>query len=185
MTPGPATSGVLYKVETNALLESSLWSFASSCRSHFNHYKYRAMQLLFYYIKNSVALARERAIQTERPPLVREVSASFWGYRMSRGQRNGSPRPYSRLFRLDFLLYNPSSFFFIAKCFGHVDHLQVIYTFYLLPALRYFFIFYMTINQWLRAKIKNWPKQPKDKMDLNNGFVVQSHNFAITVHVTW
>jgi hypothetical protein len=45
--------------------------------------------------KNSVTLARKRTIPTERPPLVREVSANFCGQRLSRGQRNGSLRPYS------------------------------------------------------------------------------------------
>jgi hypothetical protein len=41
---------------------------------------------------NSVALVRERTIPTERPSLVGEVSATFCGYRVSRGQRNESPR---------------------------------------------------------------------------------------------
>jgi hypothetical protein len=44
-------------------------------------------------------LVRKRTITTERPPLVGEVSANFCGYRVSRGQRNGSPRPYSRVSR--------------------------------------------------------------------------------------
>jgi hypothetical protein len=48
---------------------------------------------------NSVVLVRKRTIPTERPPHVGEVSANFCGYRVSRGQRNGSPRPYSRYFR--------------------------------------------------------------------------------------
>jgi hypothetical protein len=48
---------------------------------------------------NSVALARERTIPTERPPLIGEVSANFGGYRVSHGRRNGSPRPKSRLSR--------------------------------------------------------------------------------------
>jgi hypothetical protein len=42
---------------------------------------------------NSVVLVRKRTIPTERPPLVGEVSAHFCGESMSRGQRNGSPRP--------------------------------------------------------------------------------------------
>jgi hypothetical protein len=41
----------------------------------------------------SVALVRKRTIQTEQPPLVGEISANFSGYRVSRGQRNGSTRP--------------------------------------------------------------------------------------------
>jgi hypothetical protein len=48
---------------------------------------------------NSVAFVRERTIPTERPPLVGEVSANFFGYRVLRGQRNGSLRPYSRFSR--------------------------------------------------------------------------------------
>jgi hypothetical protein len=48
--------------------------------------------------KNSVALVRKRAIPTERPPLVGEVTANFCGQRVSRGQRKGSPRPYSRFY---------------------------------------------------------------------------------------
>jgi hypothetical protein len=44
---------------------------------------------------NSVALVRERTIPTERPPPVGEVSAKFAGRGVSRGQRNGSPRPLS------------------------------------------------------------------------------------------
>jgi hypothetical protein len=40
-------------------------------------------------------LVRKRTIPTERPPLV-EVSASFCGQRVSRGQRNASSRPLIR-----------------------------------------------------------------------------------------
>jgi hypothetical protein len=47
---------------------------------------------------NSVALVRKRTIPTERPPLVGEVSANFSGYRVSRGQRNESPRPLISIF---------------------------------------------------------------------------------------
>jgi hypothetical protein len=59
--------------------------------------------------KNSVALVRERTIPTEWPPLVGEVSANFWGYRVSRGQRNGFPRLYSRISRPEPLLFLKSS----------------------------------------------------------------------------
>jgi hypothetical protein len=41
---------------------------------------------------NCRALVSQRTIPTERPPLVGEVSASFSGSRVSRGQRDGSPR---------------------------------------------------------------------------------------------
>jgi hypothetical protein len=50
-------------------------------------------------LKNSVALPRKRPLPTERPPpLVGEVSADFSGYRVSRGQRNESPRPLISVF---------------------------------------------------------------------------------------
>jgi hypothetical protein len=48
---------------------------------------------------NSMALVRKRSIPTERPQLVGEVSANICGYKVSRGQRNGFPRPYSRFSR--------------------------------------------------------------------------------------
>jgi hypothetical protein len=48
--------------------------------------------------KNSEALGRQLTIPTERPPLVGEVSANFSGYRVSRGQRNESPRPLISVF---------------------------------------------------------------------------------------
>jgi hypothetical protein len=41
----------------------------------------------------SVALVRKRAIPTERPPLVGEVSVSFCVQRVLRGQRSEFPRP--------------------------------------------------------------------------------------------
>jgi hypothetical protein len=44
--------------------------------------------------KSYVASVRERTIPTEWPPLVGEVSANFCGYRVPRGQREGSLRPY-------------------------------------------------------------------------------------------
>jgi hypothetical protein len=46
---------------------------------------------------NSVALVRKRTIPTEQPH-VGEVSAKFSGYRLSRGQHNGSPRPLISIF---------------------------------------------------------------------------------------
>jgi hypothetical protein len=48
---------------------------------------------------NSVALFRNRTIPTERPQLVGEVIANFRGYRVSRGQPNGSPRPLISVFQ--------------------------------------------------------------------------------------
>jgi hypothetical protein len=60
-------------------------------------------------INNSVALFRERTIPTKRPPLVGEVSANFCRYGVSRGQRDGSLRPYSRDSRPEPLLFLSSS----------------------------------------------------------------------------
>jgi hypothetical protein len=48
---------------------------------------------------NTVEFVRERTIPTERPPLVGEVTANVYGYWISRGRRNGSLWPYSRLSR--------------------------------------------------------------------------------------
>jgi hypothetical protein len=47
---------------------------------------------------NSVALVRKRTIPTERPPLVGEVSTNFSEERVSRGQRNESPRLLNSVF---------------------------------------------------------------------------------------
>jgi hypothetical protein len=48
---------------------------------------------------------RERSIPTERPPLVGEVIANFCGSRVTRGQRDGSLRPYSGFSRQELLLF--------------------------------------------------------------------------------
>jgi hypothetical protein len=48
---------------------------------------------------------RERTIPTERPPLVGEVIANFFGWRVPRGQRDGSLRPYSRFSKQEPLLF--------------------------------------------------------------------------------
>jgi hypothetical protein len=53
----------------------------------------------------SVALVRKRTIPTEQPPLVGEVSVNFCGKRVSHGQGNGSPQPYSWISRLKPLLF--------------------------------------------------------------------------------
>ena len=53
-----------------------------------------ALSKVQYNHTHSVALVHERTIPTERPPPVGEVSANFFADRgVSRGQRNGSPRP--------------------------------------------------------------------------------------------
>jgi hypothetical protein len=59
------------------------------------------------YKKNSMASVHKRTIPTERPPLVSEVSANF--LRVTRGQRDESLRPYSRISRPEPLLLLPSS----------------------------------------------------------------------------
>jgi hypothetical protein len=61
-------------------------------------------------INNYVTLVRERTIQTERPPLVGEVTANFCGWWVPHGQRDGSLRPYSGISRPESLLFLPSSF---------------------------------------------------------------------------
>jgi hypothetical protein len=55
-------------------------------------------------------LVRERTIQTERPPHVGEVSANVCRYRVSRGQRGGSPRPYYRFSIPEPLLFLPRTY---------------------------------------------------------------------------
>jgi hypothetical protein len=62
---------------------------------------------------NSVALVRQQTMPTERPPLVAEVSANSCRYRVSRGHRIRSLRPYSRLSRPEPLLFLPSSSSFV------------------------------------------------------------------------
>jgi hypothetical protein len=48
----------------------------------------------------NVALVRNRTILTERPPYVSEVSTNFCGKKVSRGQRNWSPRPLISIFQI-------------------------------------------------------------------------------------
>jgi hypothetical protein len=48
---------------------------------------------------------RERTMPTERPPLVGEVTANLCGFRVPRGQRDGSLRPYSRFSRQEPLFF--------------------------------------------------------------------------------
>jgi hypothetical protein len=58
---------------------------------------------------NSVVCVLKRTTPTERPPLVGEVNANVCGYRVPRGQRDGSLQPYSRLYRPESLLFLSSS----------------------------------------------------------------------------
>jgi hypothetical protein len=50
---------------------------------------------------SSVVLVRNQIIPAERPSLVGKVRANFCGERMSLGQRNGYPLPYSRISRMN------------------------------------------------------------------------------------
>jgi hypothetical protein len=47
----------------------------------------------FSKLKTKLRGLSPQANYTERPPLVGEVSANFWGLRVLRGQRNEFPRP--------------------------------------------------------------------------------------------
>jgi hypothetical protein len=58
---------------------------------------------------NSVALVRERTIPSERR-LSAKLLPTFEDRGVLRDQRGGSPRPYSRISRLESLLFLPSSF---------------------------------------------------------------------------
>jgi hypothetical protein len=53
----------------------------------------------------SVALVRERTVPTERLPIVGEVIANFCGYKVPRGQRDGSVQAFSRFSRQEPLLF--------------------------------------------------------------------------------
>jgi hypothetical protein len=55
------------------------------------------------------ALHSEQTIPTKRQPLAGEVSNNFCGWRVPRGQRDGSLRRYSRFSRLESLLFPSSS----------------------------------------------------------------------------
>jgi hypothetical protein len=61
------------------------------CRSAFKILSFIEVLLVIIYTElNYVAPVRERTIPTERPPLVGEVSANVYGWRVSRGQSGGS-----------------------------------------------------------------------------------------------
>jgi hypothetical protein len=62
------------------------------CESVIYYYCY------YYYSLKMWLLVRKRTIPIEWPPLVGEVSANFCGERVSRGQRNGFPRPLISVF---------------------------------------------------------------------------------------
>jgi hypothetical protein len=67
----------------------------------FTHHRLRSLTVLVELNEKKTKLrifSPQATISTERPTLVGEVSANFYGWRMSRGQRNGSPRPLISIF---------------------------------------------------------------------------------------
>jgi hypothetical protein len=59
--------------------------------------------------KKPHSFSQQANYTTERPPLVGEISANFCGKRVSHGQRNRFPRPYSRFSRPEPLLFHSNS----------------------------------------------------------------------------
>jgi hypothetical protein len=90
-----AKSGVPFKILATILKWRREMNFAAllgravlnlSCIPQFRNYNKT----------NSMASVQARTIPIELPPLVGEVSAKFWAYRLLHGHHNGSLRPYSR-----------------------------------------------------------------------------------------
>jgi hypothetical protein len=77
--------------EATAVIVRQIWPLFSVSTSFLTQYSISCFNLTLY--KNSVALVCKQIIPAERPPLVGEVSTNFTGQRVSRGQRNQSPRP--------------------------------------------------------------------------------------------
>jgi hypothetical protein len=77
---------------------------------------------------------RERTIPTERPPLVGEMIANFCGYRVPRGQCDGSLRPYFRFSRqattfLFIYLFYLSTIYAALKCLSGFGSVPLVYIF--------------------------------------------------------
>jgi hypothetical protein len=71
---------------------------------------YRCKNLSSYcLLKKLRGLSPGANYTTERPPLVRGVSVNFCGWRVPRGHRDRSLRPYSRISRPEPLLFLASS----------------------------------------------------------------------------
>jgi hypothetical protein len=68
-------------------------------------YNRRSVDQCLWIKKNSMIRVRERTIPTEQPPLVGEAIANFCGEGVPRGQRDGSLRSYSRIYRQEPLLF--------------------------------------------------------------------------------
>jgi hypothetical protein len=83
--------------------EARAWS--STLTTVCNRYVAIRPPLLSTWRHYSMVLVRKRTIPTERPPVVGEVITNFCGYRVSRGQCDGSLRPYSRFSRQKPLLF--------------------------------------------------------------------------------
>jgi hypothetical protein len=104
-------------VETILTLVSILVIFPISLLDFMSNWKSRCYAWLnvinflkeIQFNNNSVAFVRKRIIPTEWQPLVGEFSANFCGQRVLRGQCNGTSWPYSRLSRLEPLLFLSSS----------------------------------------------------------------------------
>jgi hypothetical protein len=88
---------ILYRVSAKKRPDFIAFSGSKECRYGLIIDKYQSHNTKKKL--KSVALVCERTILIEQPPLVCEVSANFCGERVSRGQRNGSPRSCSRLSR--------------------------------------------------------------------------------------
>jgi hypothetical protein len=90
---------------------------------------------------------RERTIPTEWPPLVGEVITNFYGYRVPRGQRDGSLLPYSRFSRHEPLLFYQVAPQLYSR--GWVDPVPDPLLFFLLPGNR-------TRDPWICSQ-ELWP----------------------------
>jgi hypothetical protein len=96
------------RLEIHSVLEQEYWPPGTWLIATFLRDEGQSENLLVYLasrlllstaIKRKIItyiIIRERTIPSERLPLAAEVSINFWGYRMPRGQLDGSLRPYSR-----------------------------------------------------------------------------------------
>jgi hypothetical protein len=97
----PEVRDMYHTQKLPALLEFSLEKVASRANTTYTYERERGKKLL-----GPCPLTNK---PTERPPHVNEVSDSFYGWRVSRSERDGSLRSYSRFSRPDMLLFLSSS----------------------------------------------------------------------------
>jgi hypothetical protein len=110
-SPCHMTTAVSKQVEVSLLPFWSSFNVAdTNCVPQFNFPLFWPPSI--YTSRCTVVQTRLIAIKTnsvswvrERPPLVGEVSVNFCGCRVSRGQRNGSPLPYSGISRPEPVLF--------------------------------------------------------------------------------